>query len=145
MAICNAAVFALGGVLIDWDPRRVYRKILPTEVEVEQFLSTVCTLAWDAKQDAGRPLGEGIAELVARFPDRTLLSCSAPQRIFASNFLVMVSPALAIRLAKAFGSSAEVWLGLQMQYDLAREEKTTGRFDIRRITRRRRDPERAHQ
>ncbi len=56
-----------------------------------------------------------------------------------------VSPAMAIRLAKAFGSSAEVWLGLQMQYDLAREEKTTGRFDIRRITRRRRDPEQAHQ
>jgi 2-haloacid dehalogenase len=73
MAICNAVVFDLGGVLIDWDPRRVYRKILPTEAEVEQFLSTVCTLEWDAKQDAGRPLEEGIAELVARFPHQTLL------------------------------------------------------------------------
>ncbi len=91
MAICNAAVFDLGGVRIDRDPRRVYRKILPTEVEVEQFLSTVCTLEWDAKQDAGRSLGEGIAELVARFPGQTLLSCSAPQRISASNFLVLVS------------------------------------------------------
>ena len=28
---------------------------------------------WDAKQDAGRPLEDGIAELVARFPDQTLL------------------------------------------------------------------------
>lgn len=73
VTICHAAVFDLGGVLIDWDPRRVYRKILPTEAEVEQFLSTVCTLEWDAKQDAGRPLEEGIAELVARFPDHTLL------------------------------------------------------------------------
>lgn len=70
MTTCNAVVFDLGGVLIDWDPRRVYRKILPTEAEVEQFLSTVCTLEWDAQQDAGRSLDEGIAELVARFPDR---------------------------------------------------------------------------
>jgi len=47
--------------------------MLPTEAEVEQFLSTVCTLEWDAQQDAGRPLDEGIAELVARFPDQTSL------------------------------------------------------------------------
>ena len=73
MAICNAAIFDLGGVLIDWDPRRVYRKLFPTEAEVEKFLSTVCTLEWDAQQDAGRPLNDGIAELVARFPDETFL------------------------------------------------------------------------
>jgi len=73
VAICKAAVFDLGGVLINWDPRLVYRKILPTEAEVEQFLSTVCTLDWDAQQDAGRSLDEGIAELVARFPDQALL------------------------------------------------------------------------
>ena len=73
MASCTAAVFDLGGVLIDWDPRLVYRKLLPTDAEVERFLSTVCTLEWDAKQDAGRPLEEGIAELVARFPDQALL------------------------------------------------------------------------
>ena len=73
MAICNAVVFDLGGVLIHWDPRLLYRKMLPTEAEVEQFLSTVCTLEWDAQQDAGRPLDEGIAELVSRFPDQTLL------------------------------------------------------------------------
>lgn len=73
LTICNAAVFDLGGVLINWNPRHVYREILPTDAEVEQFLSTVCTPAWDAKQDAGRPLDEGIAELVARFPDQTLL------------------------------------------------------------------------
>jgi 2-haloacid dehalogenase len=47
--------------------------MLPTEAEVEQFLSTVCTLEWDAEQDAGRSLDEGIAELVARFPDQTSL------------------------------------------------------------------------
>jgi 2-haloacid dehalogenase len=73
VANCKAAVFDLGGVLIQWDPRLLYRKVLPTEAEVEEFLSTVCTLEWDAEQDAGRPLDEGIAELVARFPDQTSL------------------------------------------------------------------------
>ena len=56
-----------------------------------------------------------------------------------------VSPAMAIRLSKAFGSSAEVWLGLQMQYDLAQAEKTTGRIAVRRITRRNREPQGVHQ
>jgi addiction module HigA family antidote len=56
-----------------------------------------------------------------------------------------ISPAMAIRLSKAFGSSAEVWLGLQMQYDLARAEKTAGRIAVRRITRRSREPEGVHQ
>jgi antitoxin HigA-1 len=30
-----------------------------------------------------------------------------------------VSPEMAIRLSRAFGSTAEVWLGMQMAYDLA--------------------------
>jgi len=34
-----------------------------------------------------------------------------------------ISPTMALRLAKHFGSSAEVWLGLQMDYDLAEAEK----------------------
>jgi len=66
-------VFDLGGVLIQWDPRLLYRKMLPTEQAVEHFLSTVCTPEWNAQQDAGRPLDEGIAELVDRFPDQAVL------------------------------------------------------------------------
>ena len=33
-----------------------------------------------------------------------------------------ISPEMSIRLSKAFGSRPEVWLGLQMQYDLARAQ-----------------------
>jgi 2-haloacid dehalogenase len=63
----------LGHVLISWDPRLLYRKLLPSDVEVEEFLETVCTLEWDAQQDAGRPLDEGVAERIALFPDRAPL------------------------------------------------------------------------
>ena len=44
-----------------------------------------------------------------------------------------ISPEMAIRLSKAFGSSPEVWLGLQMEYDLARAEKTADQIKIERI------------
>jgi addiction module HigA family antidote len=45
-----------------------------------------------------------------------------------------ISPEMSIRLSKAFGSSPAVWLGLQLQYDLARAEKTAHRIKVRRIT-----------
>ena len=64
----KAVVFDLGGVLIDWDPRYLYRKLLDDEEAVEEFLATVCTPEWNAEQDRGRPFAEGVAELVERHP-----------------------------------------------------------------------------
>jgi 2-haloacid dehalogenase len=68
LASTKAAVFDLGGVLIDWDPRYLYRKLLADEAAVEEFLATVCTPGWNAEQDRGRPFAEGVAELVERHP-----------------------------------------------------------------------------
>ena len=45
-----------------------------------------------------------------------------------------ISPEMAIRLAKAFGGSPEVWLGVQMDYDLAAAERRTGGLKVRRLT-----------
>jgi 2-haloacid dehalogenase len=64
----KTVVFDLGGVLIDWDPRYLYRKLLDDEAAVEEFLATVCTPEWNAEQDRGRPFAEGVAELVERHP-----------------------------------------------------------------------------
>ena len=64
----KAVVFDLGGVLIDWDPRYLYRKLLADEAAVEEFLATVCTPEWNDEQDRGRPFAEGVAELVERHP-----------------------------------------------------------------------------
>lgn len=61
-------VFDIGNVLIEWDPRHLYRRIFATPDEIEHFLSTVCTSAWNLEIDRGRPFAEAIAELVARFP-----------------------------------------------------------------------------
>jgi 2-haloacid dehalogenase len=62
-------VFDLGGVLIDWDPRHLYRKLLADEAAVEEFLATVCTPEWNAELDRGRPFAEGVAQLVERHPE----------------------------------------------------------------------------
>jgi 2-haloacid dehalogenase len=61
-------IFDLGGVLIDWNPRYLYRKIFDQEAEMEHFLSEVCSPAWNHEQDAGRPLEEATALLLAQFP-----------------------------------------------------------------------------
>jgi 2-haloacid dehalogenase len=64
----RAVAFDLGGVLIHWDPRLLYRKLLPSEDAVERFLAEVCPPDWNARMDAGLPLADGIAERVGLFP-----------------------------------------------------------------------------
>ena len=51
----DIVIFNLGGVLIDWDPRHLYRKLFAgNDAAMKDFLATVCTLEWDRGQDAGR-------------------------------------------------------------------------------------------
>jgi len=76
----KAAVFDLGGVLIDWDPRYLYRKLLADEAAVEEFLATVCTPGWNTEQDRGRPFAEGIAELTERHPAHAAAIAAYHQR-----------------------------------------------------------------
>ena len=44
-----------------------------------------------------------------------------------------VSPAMALRLAKAFDTTPESWLGMQMEYDLWRTEKRTKHLKVKRL------------
>jgi 2-haloacid dehalogenase len=67
-------VFDLGGVLIDWDPRHLYRKLFAgNEVAMEHFLASVCTHEWNCGQDAGRTFAEGTRLLKAEHPDKAEL------------------------------------------------------------------------
>ena len=67
----ETVIFDLGGVLIDWEPRRLYRKIFDKEEEMEFFLNNICTSAWNVEQDAGRPLAEATQILVNQHPEWT--------------------------------------------------------------------------
>jgi len=64
-------VFDLGGVLIDWDPRHLYRKLFAgDELAMEHFLANVCTHEWNRRQDAGRSFAEGARLLKLQHPDK---------------------------------------------------------------------------
>ena len=64
----TTVIFDLGGVLIDWNPRYLYRRLFDDEVAMERFLAEVCTPAWNLSLDAGRSFAEAVAELGARHP-----------------------------------------------------------------------------
>jgi 2-haloacid dehalogenase len=62
------AVFDLGGVLIDWNPRHLYRKLFEQEADMEHFLANVCTPEWNQQLDAGRSFAEACAALKLEHP-----------------------------------------------------------------------------
>lgn len=70
----RVAVFDLGGVLIDWNPRYLYRKLFAGDVEgMEKFLREVCTGEWNERQDEGRPWAEAVASLTREHPEMATL------------------------------------------------------------------------
>jgi 2-haloacid dehalogenase len=65
----SIVVFDLGGVLIDWNPRYLYRKLFAgDDAAMEHFLANICTSSWNAQQDAGRSFAEGSTSLKLEHP-----------------------------------------------------------------------------
>jgi len=62
-------LFDLGGVLIDWNPRYLFRKMFDDQEEMEYFLREIATSDWNEQQDGGRPFEEAIDILSEKFPD----------------------------------------------------------------------------
>jgi 2-haloacid dehalogenase len=70
----HVVVFDLGGVLVDWDPRNLYRKLFAgDDGAMEHFLANVCTQSWNEEQDAGRSFAEACALLKVAHPDKSPL------------------------------------------------------------------------
>ncbi|MEZ0395943.1 MAG: HAD family phosphatase [Anaerolineales bacterium] len=64
-----AFVFDLGGVLLDWNPRRLFREFFDGDpAALETFLAEIDFPAWNAELDRGRPIAEAVADLSRRFP-----------------------------------------------------------------------------
>jgi 2-haloacid dehalogenase len=76
----QAVVFDLGGVLIDWNPRYLYRKLLDDEAAMERFLAEVCTMDWHHAHDLGVPPEQNARELIAAHPDQAELIWAWSQR-----------------------------------------------------------------
>lgn len=65
----NTIIFDLGGVLIDWNPRYVYRTIFDDGEKIDWFFNNICTSDWNERQDEGYPIVKATEELVAKFPE----------------------------------------------------------------------------
>lgn len=82
-----------------------------------------CIVRHDCLEPLGLTVTKGAKILgVTRQALNNLVNCKAA-----------ISPEMAIRLSKAFGSSPEVWLGIQMAYDLAQLEKEADKIKVRRV------------
>ena len=70
----QAIIFDLGGVLIDWDPRYLYRPIFGDDVVgMEDFLARICPPDWNRQMDAGVPFADAIARRRREFPEHAEL------------------------------------------------------------------------
>jgi len=65
----EAVVFDVGGVLVDWDPRHLYRRIFDDPGEMERFLAEICSPEWHAPHDRGVPTLPSCAALAQRHPE----------------------------------------------------------------------------
>ncbi|HEY6475059.1 MAG TPA: HAD family phosphatase [Polyangia bacterium] len=65
----TAVVFDIGGVLLDWNPRHLYRKLFEDEDAMNRFLTEVCTMEWHMAHDLGTPFEVSCARLAAEHPE----------------------------------------------------------------------------
>ncbi len=96
----TAVVFDVGRVLVQWDLRCLFRKLIDDSDRLEWFVTHVVTEQWHHQHDAGRDLDEMVAERIALYPDSAGLI-----RAYATRFtetipgLVPGTPELVERLA----------------------------------------------
>ncbi|HWL47592.1 MAG TPA: HAD family phosphatase [Sphingomonadaceae bacterium] len=127
----RAVVFDVGHVLVDWDPRYLYEKLIPEGVRLDDFLARVVTRAWHYQHDAGRAFAETSAELIARHPEhRALIEAYGPRfaetipaRIAGMTALVEALAARRVPLFAITNFSAEFWPPIR-----AREAELFDRF-----------------
>jgi 2-haloacid dehalogenase len=121
----RTVIFDVGGVLVDWDPKHLYRKVFDDEDEMEQFLAEVCTWEWHHRHDKGVPFSESIPALTSAFPDHADLIA-----MWESRYLEMVAgeivgmPAVlrdlharGDRLIVLSNMPSEVWVPLTELFD----------------------------
>jgi 2-haloacid dehalogenase len=69
----TAVVFDIGGVLLDWDPRHLYRQLFEDPAEMTDFLHRICTPQWHRSHDLGADTEQSCRDLARVHPDHAEL------------------------------------------------------------------------
>jgi 2-haloacid dehalogenase len=69
----KAVIFDFGGVLIDWNPYYLLRKVMVNDTEIEGFLQEISFKAWNYECDKGLSISGSIDDMCRKFPHRTEL------------------------------------------------------------------------
>lgn len=77
----TAVVFDVGRVLVQWDLRCLFAKLIDDPQELEWFVTNVVTEEWHHQHDEGRALADMVPERIAEFPDHAELI-----RAYATRF-----------------------------------------------------------
>jgi 2-haloacid dehalogenase len=99
----NTVVFDLGGVLIDWNPRHLYRRLFADSREMEDFLARVCTPDWHRQHDLGADIRQSCEQLArqhARYRDMIMAWADRGEEMAAGQFDQTVN---VLRTLKATG------------------------------------------
>lgn len=99
----KSIVFDFGGVLIDWSPFHLYRKILPNDEAIQAFLDEIDFFKINSRIDAGMPLKEWGQEYAQQFPQYRNLIESFSTRWVESNGEVIGDTLTILREVKSKG------------------------------------------
>lgn len=119
MAQIEAVVFDVGRVLIEWDLRHLFAKLIADPAELDWFLAHVVTEQWHYQADAGRALNDMVAERKAQFPQHAALidayvtrfNETIPGPVPGSLEIVEALAALGVPLYAITNFGAEFWDG----------------------------------
>lgn len=64
----TSVIFDIGKVLIHWDPRHLYRKLISDREELDWFLDEVVSFEWHHEHDRGVPFAASLAQRALKYP-----------------------------------------------------------------------------
>jgi len=102
VATRRAVIFDVGRVLVDWEIRFLYERLIPEGEALDTFLRDVVTPEWHFQHDLGRPFAETSVELSALYPHHAeLIAQFGPHFNDTNNSAIPGMPELLAELDSA--------------------------------------------
>ena len=68
MGQIDHVIFDVGNVLVGWNPRNLYTRLIADEAELDRVLAEIVPMSWHGEFDAGKAFATGVEERIALYP-----------------------------------------------------------------------------